>query len=157
MARRLTSSLAARLLAASVLLVLVGQARGQEPRERSAQHDFRIVTVADGLIVPWGMAFLPGGDMLVTERPGRLRIVRNGQLLPTPVPGVPAVRAGGQGGLLDVVAHPRFAENRLVYLSLLEAERGRHAEHDGRRPRPLRRRPTGPRGDRRRGQGVVRG
>jgi glucose/arabinose dehydrogenase len=95
----------------------MGQASGPEPHERSAQHDFRVVTVADGLIVPWGLTFLPGGDMLVTERPGRLRIVRNGRLLPAPVPGVPAVRAGGQGGLLDVVAHPRFAENRLIYLS----------------------------------------
>jgi glucose/arabinose dehydrogenase len=105
------------LLAAPVLLALMGQASGPEPHERSAQHDFRVVTVADGLIVPWGLTFLPGGDMLVTERPGRLRIVRNGRLLPAPVPGVPAVRAGGQGGLLDVVAHPRFAENRLIYLS----------------------------------------
>ncbi len=117
MARRPTASLAAGLLAAPVLLALAGLAHGQEPHERSAQHDFRIVTVADGLIVPWGIAFLPGGDMLVTERPGRLRIVRAGRLLPEAVPGVPAVRVGGQGGLLDVAAHPRFAENRLIYLT----------------------------------------
>ena len=84
---------------------------------RSAEHDFRIVTVAEGFLVPWAMAFLPGGDMLVTERPGRLRIVRNGTLLPDPVPGLPPIHVGGQGGLLDVVAHPRFAENRLVYIS----------------------------------------
>jgi glucose/arabinose dehydrogenase len=63
------------------------------------------------------MAFLPGGDMLVTERPGRLRIVRNGQLLPQPVPGLPAIRAGGQGGLLDIMPHPDFATNRLLYMS----------------------------------------
>jgi glucose/arabinose dehydrogenase len=72
----------------------------------------------EGLEHPWAIAFLPGGDMLVTERPGRLRIVRGGALLPDPVPGVPRVLAEGQGGLLDVVLHPGFATNRLVYLSL---------------------------------------
>lgn len=84
---------------------------------RSAEHDYRVVTVAEGLQNPWSIAFLPGGEMLVTERPGRLRVVRDGQLLPTPVEGVPTVRPGGQGGLLDVVAHPQFASNRLIYLS----------------------------------------
>ena len=85
--------------------------------ERSADHAFRVVTVAEGLIHPWSIAFLPGGDMLVTERPGRLRIVRDGRLLPDPVPGVPTVFAEGQGGLLDVAPHPDFASNRLLYLS----------------------------------------
>ena len=84
---------------------------------RSAQHDYRVVTVAEGLENPWSIAFLPGGDMLVTERAGRLRIVRNGTLLPAPVPGLPRIRAGGQGGLLDVVPHPAFATNRLIYIS----------------------------------------
>jgi aldose sugar dehydrogenase len=94
-----------------------GQARGQDQVFRSAHHDYRVVTVVDGLQHPWSMAFLPDGDLLVTERPGRLRIVRDGVLLPDPVPGVPEVRVGGQGGLLDVVPHPDFAANRLVYLS----------------------------------------
>ena len=76
---------------------------------RSAYHDFRAVTVADGLDVPWSVAWLPDGDMLVTERPGRLRIVRDGTLLPDPVPGVPEVFARGQGGLFDVLPHPDFA------------------------------------------------
>jgi len=84
---------------------------------RSALHDYRVVTVAEGLVNPWSLAWLPNGDMLVTERPGRLRIVRNGRLLPDPVTGVPPVRQGGQGGLLDVVLHPDFATNRLLYLS----------------------------------------
>ena len=84
---------------------------------RSAYHDYRVVTVADGLDVPWSVAWLPGGDMLVTERPGRLRIVRDGTLLPDPVPGVPEVVARGQGGLFDVLPHPDFAANRLLYLS----------------------------------------
>jgi glucose/arabinose dehydrogenase len=117
MTRRPTARILALLLALLLPLAHSSSARGQQPLERSARHDFRVVTVADGLVVPWGMAFLPGGDMLVTERPGRLRIVRGGMLSPTSVEGVPPVRAGGQGGLLDVVVHPRFAENRFVYLS----------------------------------------
>ena len=84
---------------------------------RSTYHDYRVVTVADGLINPWSMAFLPGGDLLVTERPGRLRIVRNGTLLPDPVPGVPEVLAVDQGGLMEVAVHPNFASNRIIYLS----------------------------------------
>ena len=90
---------------------------GQAPLLRSAYHDYRVVTVAQGLEHPWSIAFLPGGDMLVTERPGRLRIVREGVLLEEPVAGIPEVLAQGQGGLLDVVLHPDFASNRLLYLS----------------------------------------
>lgn len=84
---------------------------------KSAEHDFRVVTVVEGLVNPWSIAFVPGGDMLVTERPGRLRIVRKGKLLDAPVAGVPEVAARGQGGLLEVALHPDFARNRLVYLS----------------------------------------
>lgn len=84
---------------------------------RSADHDYRVVTVVDALVQPWSIAFLPGGDILITERPGRLRIVRGGKLLPQPVEGVPAVVASGQGGLLEVASHPNFASNRMLYLS----------------------------------------
>jgi aldose sugar dehydrogenase len=77
----------------------------------------RVVPVAGGLANPWSIAFLPNGDMLVTERPGRLRIVRNGQLDPTPVGGVPEVFAMGQGGLLEVLPHPNFAQNQWLYLT----------------------------------------
>lgn len=104
----------APLLAAALLLAAPAHAQDVH---RTAHHDYQVVTVVDGLVTPWAMAFLPGGDMLVTERPGRLRIVRNGRLLPDPVPGVPEVFARGQGGLLDVVPHPDFASNRLVYLT----------------------------------------
>lgn len=104
------------LLAAGLALPAATSVAGQDI-QRSAYHDYRLVTVADGLEHPWSIAFLPDGDMLVTERPGRLRIVRNGALLPDPVPGVPAVVARGQGGLLDVVPHPDFESNRLIYLS----------------------------------------
>lgn len=84
---------------------------------KSSQHDFQLVKVVDGFVNPWAMAFLPGGDMLVTERPGRVRLVRGGKLLPSPVAGVPAVAAAGQGGLLDIVLHPDFAQNHFVYLT----------------------------------------
>jgi glucose/arabinose dehydrogenase len=98
-------------------LVLIAAPAQSQDIHRTAQHAYRVVTVADGLVNPWSIAFLPGGDMLVTERPGRLRIVRNGELLPDPVPGVPEVFARGQGGLLDVVPHPDFAANRLLYIT----------------------------------------
>ena len=79
----------------------------------------RVETVVAGLAHPWGLAFLPDGSMLVTERPGRLRVVSGGVLSP-PVTGVPAVQAAGQGGLLDIALDPNFAANRLVYLSYAE-------------------------------------
>jgi aldose sugar dehydrogenase len=104
-------------LAAIWSLLVAAPTVAQAPVYKSALHDFRVVTVADGLEHPWSIAFLPGGDILVTERPGRLRIIRDGRLLPAPVEGVPAVFAVGQGGLLDVVPHPDFASNRLLYLS----------------------------------------
>ena len=102
--------------------MLAGVHAAAQDVHRSAYHDFRAVTVADGLEVPWSVAWLPGGDMLVTERPGRLRIVRDGALLPDPVPGVPEVFARGQGGLFDVLPHPDFAANRLLYLSFARPE-----------------------------------
>jgi glucose/arabinose dehydrogenase len=85
--------------------------------QRSEHHAYRVVRVVEGLDHPWGMAFLPDGRMLITERSGHLRIVRAGQLVREPVAGVPEVHARGQGGLLDVALHPDFARNHLVYLS----------------------------------------
>ncbi len=80
-------------------------------------HRFRLVTVADGLQNPWSLAFLPNGDMLVTERSGQLRAIRGGTLQPEPISGLPEARVGNQGGLLDVVPHPNFAQNQLIYIS----------------------------------------
>lgn len=81
------------------------------------KQNFRKVAVLQGLERPWGIAWLPDGAMLITERPGRLRIVRNGKLEPTPIRGTPEVFAVNQGGLLDVSVHPNFAQNRLIYLT----------------------------------------
>ncbi|MEM8504384.1 MAG: PQQ-dependent sugar dehydrogenase [Cyanobacteria bacterium P01_D01_bin.1] len=77
----------------------------------------QLVVLAESLEHPWGLTWLPDGTMLVTERPGRLRIVREGVLEPTPVSGLPEVFARGQGGLMDVAAHPQFAENQWVYFT----------------------------------------
>src|ERR1700742_1236486 len=80
------------------------------------QHQIRL-TVTKGLNQPWSMAFLPDGAILITERPGHLRIVRNGVLDPNPVAGVPAVQARGLAGLMDLALHPQFSENKLIYFT----------------------------------------
>ncbi len=79
--------------------------------------------LAENLEHPWSMAWLPDGSMLITERPGRLRMMRNGKLDPNPIAGVPAVFASGQGGLLDIALHPRFQENQWVYFSYSAGDR----------------------------------
>jgi len=84
---------------------------------KSAKTSLRLVTLSHGLVQPWSLAFLPDGRMLITERPGRLRVFANGRLEPTPLAGVPRVAATSQGGLLDVCLHPAFAQNRVLYLS----------------------------------------
>ena len=82
-----------------------------------AEKGFRTVILFQGLENPWSMAWLPNGDMLVTERPGRLRRVTNGRLVAAPIAGVPEVFASGQGGLLDIRLHPRFEANRSIYFT----------------------------------------
>lgn len=107
--------------------------------EKSEQATFRITTLTNQLSHPWALAFLPNGDMLVTERPGRLRILRNGVLDPKPIAGLPKIAAGGQGGLLDIALHPNFASNRLIYFSYAARGKGgrgtevAHARFDGKR------------------------
>ena len=76
-----------------------------------------IETLAEGLVNPWSMAFLPDGSMLVTERDGKLRVIRNGALVAEPVSGVPATYVKSQGGLFDILLHPDFAANRTLFLS----------------------------------------
>ena len=89
------------------------------PRFASEVHGFRVETVADGLDTPWGIEFLPDGQLLVTERPGRLRVVRDGVPQP-PIGGLPPIWVQQDGGLLDVALHPRFADNQLLYLAFSE-------------------------------------
>ncbi len=105
------------LASTGLLATAAATANAQSDTYFSAHHDYRVVEVTGGLIQPWSMAWLPDGDMLVTEKPGRLRVVRNGELLPEAIPGVPEVFYQGQGGLFEVVPHPDFAENRWVYLT----------------------------------------
>jgi len=78
------------------------------------------VTVAQGLVNPWSLAFLPDGRLLVTEKPGRLRIVDKDGTLGAPITGLPAISVGGQCGLLDVALDPKFADNGVVYFSFAE-------------------------------------
>src|SRR5207302_10540163 len=85
--------------------------------DTSEQHKIRVTVLARGLSHPWAIAFVPDGGMLITERAGRLRVFRNGAMDPKPITGVPQVRTDGNGGLMDVALHPRFAENRLIYLT----------------------------------------
>jgi glucose/arabinose dehydrogenase len=97
---------------------LPGPTTAVEPKEfRSERHAFRVVVQVEGLEHPWGLAFLPDGRLLVTERPGRLRVIAGGRLDPQPIGGLPRIAVHGQGGLLDVALHPRFAETGWVYLS----------------------------------------
>lgn len=77
----------------------------------------KLDTVATGLKVPWSMAFLPNGDMLVTERMGQLRLIQKGKLSPEPIKGLPEIVAKGQGGLLDIILHPKYKENGWIYFS----------------------------------------
>ncbi|MCC6533796.1 MAG: PQQ-dependent sugar dehydrogenase [Burkholderiales bacterium] len=121
--KRVRQRLGERIRAVSILplaatLFLAGiVAAGEMPAVRTEEHAVRVRVLVRGLEHPWSVAFLPDGRMLVTEREGRLRIVRDGKLEPKPVAGVPPVAASGQGGLLDVVLHPRFVDNGWIYLS----------------------------------------
>jgi aldose sugar dehydrogenase len=130
-----------RALAAAALLTMTAQAAAQTPADPRPANDpkqqpafagqtdapeqklgvaFDVVTVVEGLQNPWSVAFLPNGKMLITERPGRLRVASADGKLSEPVAGLPAVHARGQGGLLDVVLDPAFAKNSLIYWSYAE-------------------------------------
>ena len=127
-------------LGASFLLALVGCSFLRNPTSVSSSEassnsplisqgnvavasNFRTTTITEGLERPWSMAWLPDGTILITERVGRLRTVRDGVLDPQPIEGVPEVFAVGQGGLMDVSIHPNFADNRLVYLTYSHGSR----------------------------------
>jgi glucose/arabinose dehydrogenase len=90
---------------------------------------FKVAEIAKGLDHPWSMAFLPDGSMLVTERVGRLRLIKGGALLPQAIFGVPSVHTGGQAGLFDIVLHPNFAQNNIVYLTYAAGTRAANGTH----------------------------
>ncbi len=104
----------------SGLLMLVLCVGSKQPL---AAVDYEVETVAQGLAYPWSLAFLPDGGLLVTEREGRLRIIRDGRLDPKPISGVPDTYVQGQGGLFDIVLDPDFIANRQVYLSYSQGTR----------------------------------
>lgn len=99
------------------LLILATMAVRADMQFSSEKADFRLETVADNLAHPWSLAFLPNGDKLVTEREGRLRLIRDGSLLEAPTEGLPELVVSGQGGLLDVLLHPQFERNNTLFLS----------------------------------------
>ena len=96
----------------------------QQPAAPEGQQALTVETLAEGLSVPWSITFLPDGDMLVTERPGRVRLIRDGVLAPDPVAGVPDVLAYNQGGLFDVMPHPDFSANRVIFLAYAHGTEG---------------------------------
>jgi glucose/arabinose dehydrogenase len=120
----------------AAVLVLAGQvAQAQDSRAspplpsfpqiyETADLKIRVEKVADGLANPWSLAWLPNGDLLITERAGRLRVFRNGALDPEPIAGVPEVRITVLGGLLEVLPHPNFAQNRILYLTYAKGGEG---------------------------------
>src|SRR6187399_591728 len=102
-------------------LLLATPALAQQPLQvKTEKANLVVETVARGLEHPWSLAFLPDGRMLVTERPGRLRMVSAKGELSQPLAGLPKIFARGQGGLLDVLLDPNFAGNRMIYLSFAE-------------------------------------
>jgi glucose/arabinose dehydrogenase len=103
-------------LMSALFIVLLCLAIGSVAQAQSDQP-FTVEVVSDNLEHPWGMAFMPSGDILITERPGRLRLFRDASLDPDPISGLPPIEASGQGGLMGVALHPRFADNQFIYLS----------------------------------------
>jgi glucose/arabinose dehydrogenase len=124
--RVLGAAFAAALLAGTAPLAHAQPAQAptfQAAGDPLLNFDYRQVTVAEGLEHPWSIAWLPDGTALVTERPGRLRAIRNGRLDPTPIAGTPPVLVAAerglifQSGLFEVSPHPNFAQNRLLYMT----------------------------------------
>jgi glucose/arabinose dehydrogenase len=116
----LIGTLAAAMCATAAADVAPEPVRGTPPPPQPAKvikTGYKVTEIAKGLDHPWSMAFLPDGSMLVTERVGRLRLIKDGSLQAEPIGGVPAVHTGSQAGLFDIVLHPKFAENHIVYLT----------------------------------------
>lgn len=108
--RRASSILVALLVASTA-----AETWSSESRLKTERYTLKVETVASGLVSPWSVALLPDGLILITEKAGNLRVMRDNRLLPQPVRGLPEVVMHGQGGLLDVVAHPSYPQNQLIY------------------------------------------
>src|SRR6267142_1591202 len=118
-----TAALTAAILLAASFLIATGT-RGENVSFASSAGQLEVQTVASGLVNPWSLAFLPDGRMLVTERPGRMRVVTaEGQLSP-PLKGVPEVWASNQGGLLDVIIDKSYPQNKTIYFCFAEGTGG---------------------------------
>ena len=111
--------------AASIFLMCSGLIAS----EMSAAEEYKFKAVAKDLEFPWSLAFLPNGEMLVTERAGRLRMIRNDELVDYAVDGVPQVYVQGQGGLFDVLVDPNFHENERIFLSFAAGDRSANSLH----------------------------
>src|SRR5580658_6096101 len=112
-------AVAAAICATAMAGVAPEPVRGPPPPgpAKVVKTGYKVTEIANGLDHPWSMAFLPDGSMLVTERVGRLRLIKGGVLLPQPIAGVLAVHTGSQAGLFDIVLHPNYAQNSIVYLT----------------------------------------
>ncbi len=106
---------------AALILVMSLGSVAQAETFKSTHYDLQLVTVASGLSYPWGLAFLPTGDMIVTEREGAIRIISPDGKVSSPLGGVPGVYASGQGGMLDVTPDPDYSANQMIYFSYAEA------------------------------------
>ena len=113
-----------KLITSLAVAALLVPAAAQAQTFKSSAGDLTVETVAAGLVHPWSLAFLPDGRMLVTERPGRIRIVTRDGKLSLPLADVPKVYASGQGGLFDVILDRNFANNRTIYFSYAEPFEG---------------------------------
>jgi glucose/arabinose dehydrogenase len=118
-----TSALTVAILLTASFLIVTGT-RGEDTSFASSAGQLEVQTITSGLVHPWSLGFLPDGRMLVTERPGRIRIVTaEGQLSP-PLKGVPEVFASGQGGLLDIAIDKSYAQNKTIYFCFAERTSG---------------------------------
>jgi len=118
------SSIAARLLGIATTVGLACACAKDAPRFETEKIAVRVVTVAEGLEHPWGLAFLPDGTMLVTERPGRMRLVTTRGEISPPLTGLPEIAVAGQGGLLDVILAPDFPRSKTIFFSYAEPRDG---------------------------------